>query len=242
MKTSLFIAIILLSGGFAGIIHGLVNLALVEPYLDHAIGIENQHMFASGEAKDTPQFWTEYYSYRAWQKGGQLLAGAILGTSIGALFGIVFGYARNILPGKNFAKKALVLAVIMWITLYLIPFAKYPANPPTVGDPETIVLRQTLYVSFIALSGFGALGFYQIYKRLKSKKFVAFLGYAGFIATIFAVMPQNPDAITAPMDLVNGFRATSLVGASAFWLSIGLILGALWQKLQPDRLKQPKFQ
>ncbi|MBM2852701.1 MAG: hypothetical protein HW420_1248, partial [Candidatus Nitrosotenuis sp.] len=80
MRTSLFIAIVLLAGGLAGIIHGLVNLALVEPYLDKAIGIENQHLFASGEAKDTPQFWVEYYSYRAWQKGGQLLAGAILGT------------------------------------------------------------------------------------------------------------------------------------------------------------------
>ena len=242
MRTSLFITIILLSGCSAGVIHGLVNLVLVEPYLDKAIGIENQHMFASGDAKDTPQFWAEYYSYRAWQKGGQLLAGAILGTAVGALFGIVFGYARNTLPGNSFAKKALALAAIMWITLYLIPFAKYPANPPTVGDPETILLRQMLYVSFIAISGFGALGFYQVFRRLKSKKYVAILGYAGFIATVFMVMPQNPDAVTAPMDLVNGFRVASLVGVSAFWLSVGLILGALWQKLQPDRVKQAKLQ
>lgn len=232
----------MLAGCSAGVIHGLVNLVLVEPYLDKAIGIENQHMFASGEAKDTPQFWAEYYSYRAWQKGGQLLAGAILGTSVGALFGIVFGYSRNILPGNSFTKKALVLAAIMWITLYLIPFAKYPANPPTVGDPATIVLRETLYVSFIAISGFGALGFYQIYKRLKSRKVVAFLGYAGLVGAAFALMPQNPDAITAPMDLINGFRAVSIVGVSAFWLSVGLILGVLWQKLQPDRVKQSKFQ
>lgn len=242
MRTSLFIGIVLLAGCSAGIIHGLVNLVLVEPYLDKAIGIENQHMFASGEAKDTPQFWAEYYSYRAWQKGGQLLSGAILGTAIGALYGIVFGYTRDILPGNSFAKKALVLAAIMWITLYLIPFAKYPANPPTVGDPATIVLRQTLYVSFIAISGFGALGFYQIYKRLKSRKMVAFIGYAGLMGMTFALMPQNPDTITTSMDLVNGFRAVSVIGMSAFWLSVGLILGALWQKLQPDKVKQSKFQ
>ncbi|TBR24497.1 MAG: hypothetical protein EPO63_03790 [Candidatus Nitrosotenuis sp.] len=242
MRTSLFIVIILLAGCSAGVIHGLVNLVLVEPYLDKAIGIENQHMFASGEAKDTPQFWAEYYSYRAWQKGGQLLSGAILGTSVGALYGIVFGYSRNILPGNSITKKALVLAAIMWITLYLIPFAKYPANPPTVGDPATIVLRETLYVAFIAISGFGALGFYQIYKRLKSRKMVAFIGYAGLIGMTFALMPQNPDVITTSMDLVNGFRAVSLVGVSAFWLSIGLILGVLWQKLQPDKVKQSKFQ
>ncbi|TBR09668.1 MAG: hypothetical protein EPO62_04670 [Candidatus Nitrosotenuis sp.] len=242
MRTSLFIGIILLAGCSAGIIHGLVNLVLVEPYLDKAIGIENQHMFASGEAKDNPQFWAEYYSYRAWQKGGQLLSGAILGMSIGSLYGIVFGYSRNILPGNSFAKKALALAAIMWITLYLIPFAKYPANPPTVGDPATIVLRETLYVAFIAISGFGALGFYQIYKRLKSRKMVAFIGYAGLMGAAFALMPQNPDVITTSMDLVNGFRAVSIVGVSAFWLSLGLILGVLWQKLQPDKVKQSKFQ
>jgi predicted cobalt transporter CbtA len=241
MKTSLFIAIVLLSGCVAGVVHGLVNLAIVEPYLDAAIGIENQNLFAAGEEKDTPEFWAEYYSYRAWQKGGQILAGAILGTSIGALFGLVFAYSRNVLPGNHFVKKALVLALIMWTTLYIIPFAKYPANPPTVGDPETIILRQTLYLAFIAISGLGALGFYQLYKRL-DKKILAFVGYAVFISAVFVAMPSNPDQITAPENLVNSFRATSAIAVSVFWLTVGLILGILWQKLQPDRIEQSKFQ
>ena len=90
MKTGIFIAIVLLSGCFAGIIYGALNLAIVEPYLDEAINIENQNMFSSGEEKDGPEFWVEYYEYRTWQKGGEILAGAILGTSIGSLFGIHF--------------------------------------------------------------------------------------------------------------------------------------------------------
>jgi hypothetical protein len=217
MRTSLFIAIVLLAGCAAGTIHGLVNLAIVEPYLDTAIGIENKHLFESGKENDTPEFWAEYYSYRAWQKGGQVLAGAILGTSIGALFGIVFAYSRNVLPGGHI-KKSLILAAIMWVTLYIIPFTKYPANPPTVGDPETIILRQALYLVFIAISGLGALGFYQIYKRI-DKKIFAFVGYAVF-----------------------SFRATAVIGASVYWIAVGLILGALWQKLQPDIIKQTKIQ
>jgi predicted cobalt transporter CbtA len=241
MKTSLFIAIVLLSGAVAGVIHGLVNLAIVEPYLDTAIGIENQNLFASGEEKDTPEFWTEYYSYRAWQKGGQLLAGAILGTSVGALFGIVFAYSRNVLPGSNFVKKSLLLALLMWATIYVIPFLKYPANPPTVGDPETIMLRQTLYLSFIAISGLGALGFYQVYKRVE-KKALAFVGYAVFISVVFLAMPSNPDAVAALAELVNGFRITSVIAVSSFWLAVGLILGALWQRLRPDRVEQSKLQ
>ncbi len=181
MKTALFIIIVLISGCFAGIIHGIVNLSIVEPYLDQAIAIENENLFLSGEEKDTPEFRVEYDSYRYWQKGGQVLAGAILGTSIGALFGIVFAYSKNSLPKGHNVKKALILAAIMWLTIYFIPFLKYPANPPTVGDPDTVILRSVLYLSFIAISGFGAVGFYQLYKRLEQKKkILAFIGYAIF--------------------------------------------------------------
>ena len=123
MKTFLFIIIVLISGASAGFIHGLTNLVFVEPSLDQAIGIENQHLFASGEAKDTPEFRAEFDSYRYWQKGGQVLTGAILGTSIGALFGIVYAYSRNSLPGRTDLKKTFVLAAIMWLSIYLIPIA-----------------------------------------------------------------------------------------------------------------------
>ena len=128
MKTSLFLIIVLLSGAFAGLVHGSANLVLVEPYLDEAIGIENQNLFASGDEDDTLEFWVEYEGYRTWQKGGQILAGVILGTSIGALFGIVFALSRNSLPGNGNIKKALILAGIMWLTIYFIPFLKYPAK------------------------------------------------------------------------------------------------------------------
>ncbi len=236
MKTFLFIVIVLISGAFAGFIHGTVNFAIVEPYLDQAIGIENQNLFESGEEKDTPEFWVEYEGYRVWQKSGQILAGVILGTSVGALFGIVFALTRNSLPGNNNVKKALVLAGIMWFTLFLIPFLKYPANPPTVGDAETVVLRSILYLSFIAISGFGAVGFYKLSKKFQNKKkLVALIGYGVFISAVFFAMPENPDEITAPMDLVNEFRIMSFLGVSSFWISIGVILGFFWNRFSPHK-------
>ena len=236
MKTFLFIVIVLISGAFAGLIHGTVNFAIVEPYLDQAIGIENQNLFATGEEKDTPEFWVEYEGYRIWQKSGQILAGVILGTSIGALFGIVFALSRNSLPGNNDVKKALVLAGIMWFTMFVIPFLKYPANPPTVGDPETVVLRSILYLSFITISGFGAVGFYKLSQKFQSKrKLVAIIGYSIFISVVFFVMPENPDEITAPMDLVNEFRIMSFLGVTSFWISIGVILGFFWNRFSPHK-------
>jgi len=234
MKSLLFIAIVLVSGFSAGLIHGLINFATTEPFLDSAIELENRALFESGEQKDTPQFRIEYDAYRYWQKSGMILAGGILGLAVGSLFGIVFAYTRNVLPGKHQMQKTLFLSVLMWFTIFMIPFFKYPANPPTVGDPETVVLRAVLYLSFIAISGLGAVAFYQVYKRLqKNKKFVAIIGYAVFISVAFVLMPPNPDEITAPMDLVNGFRVMSALAVSLFWLANAIILGLLWQKFQP---------
>ena len=232
MKTGLFIIIVLVSGCFAGLIHGGLNLVIVEPYLDQAIGIENQTLFATGEEEDTSSFLVEYNSYRVWQKGGQVLAGAILGTSIAALVGIVFLFVRKNLPEGNNIKKTLILSGLMWFTIFVIPFLKYPANPPTVGDAETVVMRGILFLSFIAISGLGAIAFYQVYKKLKNQKILAFVGYAVFIGVAFVLMPENPDEITAPMQLVEGFRSASFLAVSVYWLTLGLILGGFIEKLQ----------
>ena len=233
MKTITFITIVLVSGAIAGFVHGTINFALVEPYLDQAIGLENESLFASGEAEDNLEFWAEYESYRIWQKSGQVLAGVILGLAMGSLFGIVYALSRNSLPGKNDVTKSVILAGIMWLTIYIIPFLKYPANPPTVGDGETVMLRAILYVSFIALSGIGVVIFYKLSQKLQNnKKYFGLFGYIIFITILFFVMPENPDEITAPMNLVNEFRLMSVLGVSSFWLSVGLILGLFWKKFE----------
>ena len=235
MKTGLFIVIVLLSGCFAGIIYGVLNLIIVEPYLDSAINIENQNLFSSGEEIDGPQFWVEYYEYRSWQKGGQILAGAILGTSIGSLFGIVYALSKKSLPSRNNIGKTLILAGLMWFTLFVIPFLKYPANPPTVGDGETVVLRGILYLTLIAISGFLAIGFYQIFKRLKAKnRILPIIGYGVLISLVFFLMPENPDEISTSMELVNGFRVVAFLTGTVFWFTLALFLGVFWQKTNPD--------
>jgi len=235
LKTGLFVITVLVSGSFAGLIYGGLNLVIVEPFLDDATNIENQNLFASGEESDTTEFWVEYNSYRSWQKGGQILASTILGASLGSLFGIVFAYSRKSLPSDNNIRKTIVLAGIMWFVLFVIPFLKYPANPPTVGETETVMLRGILYLSFIAISGFSALGFYQLHKRLEAnKKIIAIIGYGIFITSVFFLMPDNPDKITVSTELVDGFRIFTFFTTSIFWLSLALILGAFWQKLSLD--------
>ncbi|MFZ0252355.1 MAG: CbtA family protein, partial [Nitrososphaeraceae archaeon] len=129
-------------------------------------------------------------------------------------------------------KKALFLAGILWFVLYLVVALKYPANPPAVGDPETIYYREALYVSFIAISGFTALGLALLWNRVKinSKKIVFPLVYAGIMIAAYMAMPANPDSISISMELVQSFRVWTAVTIGIFWGLLGIIFGSLWDK------------
>ena len=230
MKTIIFIAITLLAGAIAGTILGAINQVAVEPYIDYAVELEMQNTNQSSQIINS----AEFIAYRLWQRGGEIVAGTILGLSIGSLFGIVFAYTHSSVPGSNNKKKALIVAGIMWFVLFLIPALKYPANPPAVGDPETIYYRQSLYVAFLAISGFSALGLAFLYRKmgaLNIKKAIIPVAYAAIISGAYLAMPANPDPINAPMDLVMGFRITSAITISMFWGLLGVIFGTFWDKL-----------
>ena len=53
----------------------------------------------------------------------------------------------------------------------------------------------------------------------------------GFIVIVFFIMPENPDEITAPMNLVNEFRFVSVLGVSSFWVISGINLGIILEKV-----------
>jgi predicted cobalt transporter CbtA len=240
MRTLTFIAITLFSGAIAGAILGIINQIIVEPFIQQAIDIENQNAIAAGELFNP----SEYAAYRIWQRGGEIAAGTVLGLSIGSLFGIVFAYARSSLPGSNNKKKALILAGIMWLALFLVPAFKYPANPPAVGDPETIYYRQNLYLAFVAVSGSSALSLAFLYRKIGSavqaKKAILPAVYVAIMAAAFVVMPANPDQISAPTDLVVNFRIASAFTMSVFWGLLGMVLGSFWDKLKPHEAAEIK--
>ena len=232
MNSLTFIFVSLLSGIIAGVILAGVNYFVAEPFIDQAIGIEVDNSIASGEVVD----FDELSSYRVWQKEGTFAAGAFLGVTYGAILGIIYVISRKYLPSSSDRKKALILAAIMCLSLYIVPFIKYPANPPAVGDPETIGLRDSLYTSYQLASGLIALGvsilMYKL-QRISYIKYVIPVFYLGLVASIYAVFPANPDEITAPMDLVNAFRAVTFGTMVMFYLVLGTIFGIMWNKFKP---------
>ncbi len=222
------VGITLTSGVIAGIILAFLNLGIVEPTIDKAIALEVQKQVSSGENVNM----SELIDYRYWQKAGAFAGGAIYGAGLAALFGVIFVFTRNKLPGKNNKQKAIFLAGIMWFVLFLMVALKYPTNPPAVGDPETIYYRETLYVGYIMISGLAALGMAVIWikTRINSKKIIIPLMYAAIMVTAYAVMPSNPDKIEISMDLIQTFRVLTATTIGVFWGILGIIFGSLWDK------------
>ena len=91
MKSITFIFISLFSGAISGLILAGMNLIVVEPFIDKAIGFETARHIAAGEHIDT----NEQNSYRFWQKSTSLIAGSILGMAYGSLLGIVYAFINK---------------------------------------------------------------------------------------------------------------------------------------------------
>jgi len=229
LKTITFLAVTILSGAVAGTILALLNLGLVEPYIDKAIALETQKKVSSGENVNMAKL----VDYRAWQKGGAIAAGAVYGIALSALFGIVFAYARYSLPGSNNKSKAIFLAGLLWFVIYMIVAIKYPANPPAVGDPNTIYYRESLYVAYMAVSGFTVLALALLWNRLKdnkSKKIILPLIYAAIMIGAYVGFPPNPDKIGISMDLIQTFRIWTAITIGIFWGVLAIIFGSLWDR------------
>ena len=234
MKTFIFIFITIFSGAIAGALLGLINQSIVEPFIDKAIGIETQRQVNAGKIIYTIQ----QSQYRTWQKEGEIVAAIIMGVSLASLFGVVFAYTRSSLPSSDNEKKAVILAGLMFVVLFLVPALKYPANPPAVGNPATIYYRESLFIGFIAVSGFSTLGLALLYRKLgsnqsKMRRISIPLIYVAIIVGAYVIFPPNPDKITIPMDLIVSFRIASIFTIGVFWGLVGIIFGAFWDKFKP---------
>ena len=222
----------LVSGFSAGIIHGTFNLFAVEPYLDDAIYDEVQNSLLVEGLDETLEIWIEHDAYRTWQKGGQILAGGILGIGMGSLFGIVYALSLNKM-NTNPLRKAFVIAGILWLVIFFIPFLKYPSQLPGFSDPETIDTRVAQYFSLVGISGISALVLCILNSVFKKKIIFPILGYAIILAISFLLLP---DAEFTIFEGPHEFRIASILGVTIFWLCVSLFLGSLWSKF--DKLQQ----
>ena len=227
-NSAILIAVIL-AGLLAGLVVGVFHFVVTEPVIEQAI---TQEAAMHPEETDEPPVVT-----RDVQRTGGIVGWVLYGLFMGAIFGAVYAFQRPRFGRVGLVVNGLLAALAAYWLVGLAPFLKYPANPPGVGDPETITYRQTLFVLFWVLSVGGALVAGWAHRLLAARlaapqRWLVVGGvYALYVVLLFALMPANPDPVTMPAALVSEFRALSLVGLTLFWLVLGMAFGLLLNSL-----------
>ena len=207
------------SGAAAGLLTSAAGYFFLEPTLSAAIALEGP---SDGEGPVSRQT--------------QKLLGMPLGfVFAGLALGLLFAVAYRVLPSRADAwQRSLGLAAGGFAALALIPQLRYPANPPGVGDPETIAGRTSGYLLAVMLGVVVVSGSYAALRALRVRgvsapvRQSAVAGLAVLaVAVGFALLPDNTDPVGAPAALVWEFRIRSIGLLALLYASLGAFFALL---------------
>ncbi len=174
---------------------------------------------------------------RPTQKVGLFFATGLFGVTVGGVFGLAFAFFRGRLAADGDLKRSVYLTAALFAGAFLIPFLKYPANPPTVGDPETIGARTAAYFTLVALSLLVVLGAWLAARAMRERgvetlrrRVLVGFGLVLAVATLFSVLPAAPSAGNFPAGLLWGFRLSSFGTQLVFWAGLGVVFGLLCER------------
>lgn len=239
---------LLLRGMFAGLFAALLAFGFArvigEPQVDRAIAYEELHSAAEQQPPAASSAAAEAEEpelvSRETQAGVGLLTGiALFGTALGGLFALAFAFANGRLLQFPPRTTALVIAAVGFLALYVVPYLKYPANPPAVGGDDTISYRTQLYFTMIVFSA-AALAVAIAVGRALSANFgswnATIAGGLVYIVLVtiagYALPTINEIPNDFPADLIWNFRVASFAIQGILWGTIGLALGALVERSQ----------
>ena len=226
----------LVAGLFAGLLVGGFHNLFTVPVIERAIDFEEARSAAANpNAPDEDPL----ISLGA-QRWGMALGTAIYGAILGVVFAAGVTVLRKVVPDWKPLAIAVTAAALGFWALSLFPFIRYPLNPPGVGESDTLTYRQGLQTMFMILSvlGVGVLlfGLRAINERFQdSAARFKMYGVAASVHVVFALVmffahPANPDPVPVPIDLLELFRALTMVGQFLTWalMAAGAVAGMYW--------------
>ncbi|MEV0688021.1 CbtA family protein [Nocardia sp. NPDC050378] len=223
----------LLAGLIAGLLAATVGYFIGEPHIEAAIAIEeagsggHSHGTVEDQAHDE-----EPLVSRSGQQAGQFLALALAGMAFGAIFAAVVHVARRF-TALSGPRLSLTTAGFAWAAIVAVPFFKYPANPPAVGDPETIDQRTWLWVAVVVLGLLAVAAAVAAYRalagQLDSFRLVAAVAAFVLVTTVGYVLLPGVNEVSDdfPATLLWQFRVASLAETATLWAALGLVFAAL---------------
>lgn len=211
------------AGAVAGAFAAVFQWAVTEREIRAALAIEA----AANPGRD------EMFS-RTTQVIGGMLAAGIYGLLLGVVFAFALAVCAPLLSGRTWFARAIRLSSMLFVGWVLVPQLKYPANPPAVGDPDTIGQRTAWYVALVVIGlivvfGAAALWRWATDRGIDDASRFAMVvgGAAAVVGLAYALLPGNPDDNALPANLIWRFRVESLAGNAIIWFGIATAFGLL---------------
>ncbi|MCW2995260.1 MAG: rane protein [Conexibacter sp.] len=228
---------LLIRGMLVGLGAGLLAFAFAyvfgEPQVQHAIDFED-HLAALHHDAMGPEVVS-----RGVQRTFGLLTGTVAtGVALGGLFGLVYAYAYGRVGALGARGTSALLAAGAFVSITLLPFTKYPANPPTVGNPDTIDKRTVLFFAMIAVTILALVAAGRVRRSLlpslggwnaASAAGSVLIAVVAVAELILPGVHETPAGF--PADVLYRFRIASLGINATLWLTLGLGFGAVAQRL-----------
>ncbi|MCA2214984.1 CbtA family protein [Jidongwangia harbinensis] len=226
----------LLAGLIAGLLAGVFAYATGEPHIDAAIAIEEQ-------AAGTHDHGGDAAVSRSTQRAGLLLATTLYGIAMGGLLATGYTLLRRRLRTTHDTRAALSLAGAALLGAVLVPYLKYPPNPPAVGDPATINQRTISWLTILVIGLVAVWAAVVAARSVPTEWARAAAGTGAFLAVVTAGYLLLPAAEPAPdgfpADLLWDFRLASLGTQAVLWTTLGLAYAGLLHRRAAEREAAP---
>lgn len=249
-------------GLLAGAVAGVLSFVFARVFLESVIGRAVDYEGGRSDAEAALAVHEAAHEHGAHEHGVELFTRGVqanigmgfgvlaFSVAMGALFAVAFAvvYARS--RTTQVRGLALIMAASAFVVVYLVPFLKYPANPPSVGEPDTIGQRTGLYLLMVVLSLAFAAGAVWLARAAEPRLGTwnaALCGLGAYVVAVGVAMLVLPGISETPGPLTDdaggmvfpGFSADDLfefrlyaVGTQlVIWLTIGLFGGALLDRL-----------
>jgi len=225
--------ILLIRGMLADVVAGFFVFALArwigEPQVERAIAFETSMDRAKGEALEP-----ETVSGKV-QRNLRLLTGTVVyGAAVGGIFGLVFAFAYGRIRIPDPRMLSAVLTGLGFVAVVLVPTLKYPANPPSVGNSETIGVRTGAFFLQIAFLLAAMVIAVQIEHRLADRlggwnasllAAVIFVIVTAMVANVLPEFDEVPSGF--PGTLMWKFRIAALKMQVLMWSVLGSFFGGV---------------
>jgi hypothetical protein len=227
---------LLVRGMLVGLLAGLLAFAFArwvgEPEVERAIAYVTRMDQAKGQVPEP-----EMVSRRVQKSLGLLTGVVVYGTAVGGLFGLVFAFAYGRMGITHPRTLSAVLAAMGFVAIVLVPTLKYPANPPSVGNPETIGVRTAAFFFLIVFSVAAMVLALQVRRSFTIRLGgwnSSLLAAALFLLIVSVVCYALPvvDEVPAgfPVTLMWRFRIVALGIQAVMWATLGILFGWLTER------------